>query len=419
MKKKCADCEYAKYDGLTRLYRKEFFKYKFSKIKSKDQPYFFCVADIDFFKKINDNYGHETGDFILKKFSEKIIDNIQKDEFAGRFGGEEFVFLLKGRTERLKSIFLNIKNTMKNLVFDEINLPSIKFSMGAVSTYLDSFKADFKNADRALYYAKQTGRNKYVLYNDMIMESPGQNIFKKPVENHFFIVIIGYNGASEKIFDKGYLFINKKLEKLKWEINKNLNVIENYIYKNTCLCSIINEADEGLLRKVFSIFKKKDPSLYGIINKYPGVTKLNYIFKDTYLAFRAHELFKENQGIVFYGLKTIRAVGVHFYKKNDFKKGYHFFRIAYFLNKTSVKEIINLTSIMIKLKKIKQAIVILKRKEQYIKDEEAFYISLSNCYHQLRLKEKVIETLFAGVKKFPESKVLKNNITEYKSKNSE
>jgi polar amino acid transport system substrate-binding protein len=119
--------------------------------------------DIDFFKKVNDDYGHDKGDFILKEFSRlvKAFMIFGKDELF-RWGGEEFVVLTERKIEEAK----NIANVLKNMIFQhDFEGLHISVSMGITQMQKEKDqKTLFNLADKALYEAKKSGRNKIVVY---------------------------------------------------------------------------------------------------------------------------------------------------------------------------------------------------------------------------------------------------------------
>ena len=130
------------------------------------------MADIDFFKKINDTYGHLAGDEILKQISECLIKNIKGDDIVGRFGGEEFIILLKNTNldnskELLEKIRKDIDDLIvkyKNFIIDNLNI-----SIGAV--FNQDNNTDLNNliekADKALYNVKENGRNQTKFFDEI------------------------------------------------------------------------------------------------------------------------------------------------------------------------------------------------------------------------------------------------------------
>ena len=126
-------------------------------------------VDIDFFKKVNDTYGHNIGDIVLKGLAEILTDTVRVFDIVSRNGGEEFsVLLLDCSTSHAIEIAERLRNKVETHEFnisDKVNL-SITISIG-VSTYPDTTNNIdnlLEDADKALYEAKRTGRNKVVLY---------------------------------------------------------------------------------------------------------------------------------------------------------------------------------------------------------------------------------------------------------------
>nr|MBQ8253633.1 diguanylate cyclase [Lachnospiraceae bacterium] len=87
----------AQVDGLTGLYRKEIVFEKMTEFvkQAPDAEFYFCMIDLDDFKTINDRYGHQYGDSVLKEAAETILDILEEDSIVGRFGGDEFIALTK------------------------------------------------------------------------------------------------------------------------------------------------------------------------------------------------------------------------------------------------------------------------------------------------------------------------------------
>jgi diguanylate cyclase (GGDEF)-like protein len=130
-------------------------------------PYAVAMLDIDWFKKINDTYGHDTGDFVLRDMAKILIENVRDDDSVYRAGGEEFVILFNRIThdEALhKANTIRLKLQEHLVVFKEYEI-RITISGGLyhpdnVST--DSVQEILKCADVALYEAKHEGRNRIV-----------------------------------------------------------------------------------------------------------------------------------------------------------------------------------------------------------------------------------------------------------------
>lgn len=131
-----------------------------------DYHFTVCFVDLDFFKRVNDTFGHSTGDYVLKCFA-KIAQSILREvDCASRIGGEEFVLVLGGTTEQAAVVVTErIRAKLGSMQVSHIEpLFRITASMG-ITEYRRSEEIEqtLDRADRALYDAKRTGRNKVVI----------------------------------------------------------------------------------------------------------------------------------------------------------------------------------------------------------------------------------------------------------------
>lgn len=164
--------EHAETDFLTGLpNRRSFMKRLVESLerlkRGLDQPSALLMLDLDFFKHINDQHGHLAGDAVLRNISTLVRDNLRKIDNAGRLGGEEFAVLLPGAdleaashfAERLRSKVEDSPTTWK-----EDSIP-VTISIGITLLNADDEKTDnaISRADRALYAAKEKGRNRVEL----------------------------------------------------------------------------------------------------------------------------------------------------------------------------------------------------------------------------------------------------------------
>lgn len=144
-----------------------------SEIKDKGEKLSVLFIDIDFFKEINDTYGHHNGDIVLKGLASLLKESCRDFDIVSRHGGEEFSVLLrdcpvKYALDLAERIRKRVESSEFNL-FDEIKI-NITVSIG-VATYPDIANVPEELlilADSALYEAKRTGRNKVVLFNEQI-----------------------------------------------------------------------------------------------------------------------------------------------------------------------------------------------------------------------------------------------------------
>lgn len=154
----------ATHDNLTGIFNRDYFLENYKTLLQNSNKEYqniaFAVLDIDFFKKVNDNFGHDVGDMVLKKFA-KIIKNLSKDyKFFVRWGGEEFVLLFEAKDLEVINENLNgIRLAIKSAIFEDVG--TITCSIGATIYQEDEdIQTTFKRADEALYEAKNSGRDK-------------------------------------------------------------------------------------------------------------------------------------------------------------------------------------------------------------------------------------------------------------------
>ena len=168
-------------DPLTQLYNRRFMNerlpYELVQSWTTKAPMGLIMADIDFFKKINDTYGHLAGDQILIGFSSLLKSMIRENlDWVIRYGGEEFlIFLSNADKENLLKKAEEIRAAVENHIFctNDLNI-QITSSFGVFSIIPEQIddiaitKAYIDNADKALYHSKTTGRNKVSYYNDFL-----------------------------------------------------------------------------------------------------------------------------------------------------------------------------------------------------------------------------------------------------------
>jgi diguanylate cyclase (GGDEF)-like protein len=142
--------------------------------KMTDQSSWIAVMDIDFFKRINDSFGHLYGDEVLLIFSQIMSKNFRYNDFLFRFGGEEFVVILNLAAQELaEATFNRFRLAIANYDFPTVGKVTVSIGVTHVdSTSIPSTLLD--RADKALYQAKNSGRNKVILYEDM-MDQPNPN----------------------------------------------------------------------------------------------------------------------------------------------------------------------------------------------------------------------------------------------------
>jgi len=151
-------------DHLTGLYNRRYLHYLQNELKQSNQSFSVIMIDIDHFKNINDTYGHTIGDDVLIEFSNILKNSVRDDDVVVRYGGEEFIIIMKIVQKGI--LFRNaerIRNKIEKFTFSKIG--NITASFGIAYDDRDhNINEVIKNADTALYEAKENGRNQVVFY---------------------------------------------------------------------------------------------------------------------------------------------------------------------------------------------------------------------------------------------------------------
>ncbi len=159
-------------DHLTDVYNKRFLEFSLEKFKAEKTKFSVIFIDLDNFKEVNDNYGHRTGDILLKEVGAFFKKNVRKTDIVARFGGDEFIILAVNTPEdgafKLAQKLLEGLGRRKWQVLGHTF--QIRFSAGVASTFgkiheEDSIWTVVELADKALYQAKASGRGKVCVYD--------------------------------------------------------------------------------------------------------------------------------------------------------------------------------------------------------------------------------------------------------------
>lgn len=167
--------EVSRRDSLTKLHNRRHFEEviqtEFENSKKYNWPLSVVFIDLDFFKNINDTYGHSAGDEMLCHASKILKDCTRDSDTVSRFGGEEFIILLPGTTQAGVEVICNrIVNTFRNrtATIKGGQLAHLTVSAGAVTyegqEYFRNFDDVINAADATVYKAKENGRNQYFIY---------------------------------------------------------------------------------------------------------------------------------------------------------------------------------------------------------------------------------------------------------------
>ncbi len=154
-------------DGLTGLYNRQYIENELKKIigisNDDENNIYVMLADIDDFKKVNDNYGHIIGDEVLRKLSHVFQQVVGNSGCAGRYGGEEFLIVLTRKNkEEVCCIAEEIRASIEKLRFSKEDL-QVTISIGIAKWNGEKPDEITNKADMLLYKAKASGKNKYVI----------------------------------------------------------------------------------------------------------------------------------------------------------------------------------------------------------------------------------------------------------------
>ena len=159
-------------DGLTGLYNRRQFEIgleqEWNRTKRHPSDFSLAILDIDFFKKINDNYGHQYGDYVLKTVADLMKKCFRKTDLLYRYGGEELIMIMpETNIEGAIIPVQRLRRTIEDFDFDYNGVKAkVTASIGLTMNYhnLITTAEILKSADDALYRAKESGRNKVELY---------------------------------------------------------------------------------------------------------------------------------------------------------------------------------------------------------------------------------------------------------------
>ena len=167
--KKRMDLDYitrARTDALTGLYNREYTEILTRKYLKNKSEGMFVIVDVDNFKKVNDTFGHITGNDLLRKVSESLKVAVDSGDYVGRFGGDEFIIFMKNVTEArvAKAKLAVLMDSLKIYYSEDGQEIEVRCSAGAVIANQES-KLDilYAQADKNKKKKKKSGKNRYIL----------------------------------------------------------------------------------------------------------------------------------------------------------------------------------------------------------------------------------------------------------------
>jgi len=154
------------FDPLTKLMNRRAFKpilaHELSRVNRKETSSCLVLVDIDNFKEVNDTFGHDTGDQILREFSDVLRTSIRESDCASRHGGEEFLLCLPDTNiETAQPIIVRLSKLIASNDYAEKIRVTASFGIALLS---DNTKQSIINADKAMYQSKKNGKNQVTVF---------------------------------------------------------------------------------------------------------------------------------------------------------------------------------------------------------------------------------------------------------------
>jgi diguanylate cyclase (GGDEF)-like protein len=172
--------EQANRDSLTGLFNRRYLEgtleREMARSRRESAPLSMVLLDVDHFKEVNDNYGHQAGDEVLRVLAKLLMEHARAEDIVCRYGGEEFLLVLPKMPltiamERATQLLQIVKQTIVS--FGELRIQvTISIGVAAIPEDADSTERLIRCADNALYQAKSRGRDRVVAFNDVV---PGDN----------------------------------------------------------------------------------------------------------------------------------------------------------------------------------------------------------------------------------------------------
>jgi len=134
------------------------------------------IADIDHFKRINDTYGHDVGDVVLKEFAVRLLHNVRTSDLTCRLGGEEFMILMPDTNADVAApVAERVRACIAEAPFIVSGLEPIPVTasvgLGSLRSPNETPETLFKRADEALYAAKRGGRNRVIFDEEIALSA--------------------------------------------------------------------------------------------------------------------------------------------------------------------------------------------------------------------------------------------------------
>lgn len=155
----------ARTDALTGIANRRRLNEAMANLTVEAEEYALILVDIDHFKRVNDTYGHDVGDDVLRELGMLLVDESREDHLVGRFGGEEFLIIMpNAQKDDVSRLAESIREKVSTFPFEtSAGTLHITVSLGACHSNDIEVDSVLKHADEALYHAKESGRNRFIL----------------------------------------------------------------------------------------------------------------------------------------------------------------------------------------------------------------------------------------------------------------
>jgi len=155
----------ARTDVLTGIANRRLLNEAMANLNVEAKEYALILVDIDHFKRVNDTYGHDVGDDVLRELGMLLVSESEERDLVGRFGGEEFLIIMpNAKKEEVSRLAESIREKVSTFPFEtSAGTLHITVSLGACHSNDIEVDSVLKHADEALYHAKESGRNRFIL----------------------------------------------------------------------------------------------------------------------------------------------------------------------------------------------------------------------------------------------------------------
>lgn len=158
----------AERDALTGLLNRQSFEQLRERLRNPAKKLAFLLVDVDVFKAINDNYGHDVGDQALVKVANLLKDNFRKEDYVLRIGGDEFAVIMDNMTADKKQIIQEKVDAINEILqHPQGDFPKYSLSVGIAFSGKGFHEELFHQTDTALYHTKENGRCGYTFYDEL------------------------------------------------------------------------------------------------------------------------------------------------------------------------------------------------------------------------------------------------------------